>query len=453
MAWTDRGRVWGAPWLGLPLGGVLALAGAAHSLWNLDLGSADRLRPPFAAVATEFDGLTESTSEPRFPDRTEVLRRGQTLGGVLAELGIGAEQAHELALASSRYVDPRQLRSGTPWHAYLDDAGDLERLELVLAGRGELALERGPAGWRSEWNAFAREIRLRHVRGRLEGSLEASVARAGAPVELAYRMADVLQWDLDFSRDLRRGDEFRVLFEELLIEGYEPRPERVLAVAYGQQGGRQLEGYYFGEGDGAGYFDAQGRPLQKMFLRSPLPYSRVTSGFSNRRFHPVLGVFRPHHGVDYGAPMGTPVRVTASGSVVSAQWDGGGGRTVKVRHANGYLTAYLHLSRFADGVRAGAQVRQGDVIGYVGATGLATAPHLDYRVQVKGRWIDPLSIKAVSVEPIPAARRATFFAYRDALRASLETGRPPVPPGEVLARSAGQSAPQVTAGAAAGRRR
>jgi murein DD-endopeptidase MepM/ murein hydrolase activator NlpD len=262
------------------------------------------------------------------------------------------------------------------------------------------------------------------------------MARAGAPAELAYSVGDVLQWDLDFTRDLRRGDTFRVLFEETVVEGYEPRPSRVLAVDYGRANGRHLEAYHFGSGASAGYYDAEGRPLQKLFLRSPMPYSRVTSRFSHSRFHPVLKRFRPHYGVDYGAPVGTPVRVTASGTVVSAGWDGGGGKTVKVRHPNGYLTAYLHLSGFAPGVRSGAVVRQGEVIGYVGATGLATGPHLDYRVQVNGRWIDPQSIKSVPAQAVSPLQRSEFDAVRLAMRASLDTGRGFEPPVIAVSREA-----------------
>jgi len=442
------------PWLGLPLSGVLALTGAAHSFWNLPSDAAGTSPARTASRSSTADGAGAAASEVRPPDRAAALRSGQTLGAVLAGLGLTPEQAHEVAAASSLHLDPRQLRQGTPWRAYLDDAGELERFELELAGRGALALARRGDAWQPEWSPFARLTRARAVRGELVGSLEASVVRAGAPPELAYRIAEVLQWDLDFTRDLRRGDEFRVLFEELLIEGEAPRPDRVLAVSYGRADGKRIEAFFFGEGANAGYFDAAGRPLQKMFLRSPLPYSRVTSGFSNRRFHPVLGVFRPHHGVDYGAPTGTPVRVTASGTVVSAAWDGGGGRTVKVRHANGYLTAYLHLSRFAAGVRAGSRVRQGDLIGYVGSTGLATAPHLDYRIQAQGRWIDPLSLKAVPAEPISQHERAAFVARRDAMLASLEDGRSPTAPETRLAAAAApEAATRPFQGAAAGRKR
>jgi murein DD-endopeptidase MepM/ murein hydrolase activator NlpD len=232
-------------------------------------------------------------------------------------------------------------------------------------------------------------------------------------------MAEVLQWDLDFNRDLQPADRFEILYEEIFLDGAFESIGEILALRY-DNAGRSHEAYRFGEP--AGYYDGEGRPLRKLFLRSPLRYSRVTSRFSNRRFHPVLKRYRPHHGVDYGAPTGTPVRATASGTVVSAGWDGGGGRTVKLRHPNGYLTAYLHLSRFASGIRRGRRVSQGDTIGYVGATGLANGPHLDYRVQRSGRWINPLAMKVEPAPPIPAEQRAGFALRRDRLRQALTDG-------------------------------
>jgi murein DD-endopeptidase MepM/ murein hydrolase activator NlpD len=431
------------PWLGLPLGGVLALAVAAQFAWDSTLFEPTELERTLVAAdpAVLAAGLAlEPAADPRRPARTAALKRGETLGGVLIDLGLTADEAHQAATASARYVDVRQLKSGTPWAIYRDAEGVFDRFELTIEERGELALDRDGASWTPSWREYRRETRIRTVRGELVGSLEASMSRAGAPVELAYAVAEVLQWDLDFTRDLRRGDSFRVLFEETAVEGYSARPSRVLAVDYGRAGGRHLEAYRFGAGAASGYYDAEGRPLQKLFLRSPLPYSRVTSRFSQSRFHPVLKSFRPHYGVDYGAPVGTPVRVTASGTVVSAGWDGGGGKTVKVRHPNGFLTCYLHLSGYAAGVRSGALVRQGEVVGYVGSTGLATGPHLDYRVQQNGRWIDPLSIKSVPAEPISKLRRNEFEAVRTAMRASLDTGREFEPPAVVVAREATQVA-------------
>ena len=445
MGWARFRRSWGIPWLGLPLGGVLALSGAAQLAWEGPrFGTTAAERAAVAAAgstaAAEL-GLGPGGPPRRAADRSASLKPGQTLRELFNELGMAPHEIYGATRASERYVDPRQLRVGAPWSAYLGANGRLQRFEMVLPGRGELTLERVGGQWQPAWRKLRRESRVRAIRGTLEGALESSMARAGAAPELAYLLADVLQWDLDFSRDLRRHDEFRVLFEEVMVEGHEPRPERVLAVSYAHAEGRALEAFLFGSATDAGYFDGEGKPLQKMFLRSPMPYSRVTSKFSNRRFHPVLGVFRPHHGIDYGAPTGTPVRVTASGAVVEADWSGGGGKTVKVRHPNGYLTAYLHLSRFARGIRPGARVRQGDVIGYVGATGLATAPHLDYRIQVHGRWIDPMTLAIVPAEPVPSPRRAEFLAVRDAMRASLETGELFRPPAISLARGSAGAGP------------
>jgi len=427
----DGGRTNAWTKLGLPLGGLLAFAVLGGSVWDdsllaptaLETAALDpRAMAPALAAAT---GAAEpAASEP--PDREDALRRGQTLGSVFAALGLDAEQSHAAALATARFVDLRQLRPGTRYAAYFDDGGGLDRFRLTLEGKGELALERGDGAWMPSWRAFARELRPRRVEGVLQGALESAMERAGAEGELAYALADVLQWDLDFSRDLRHGDRFQVLYEEVWLEGRRAGLGEVLAATY-EQTGRRLEVFRFGDG----YYDAEGRPLEKMFLRSPMPYSRITSRFSHRRLHPVLGAFRPHYGVDYGAPTGTPVRATAAGTVTFAGWDGGGGKTVKVRHPNEYLTGYLHLSKFATGVRPGTRVRQGEVIGYVGSTGLATGPHLDYRVQHRGKWIDPLSLKSVPAEPLSRLQVGDFHRLRDALRASLETGAPFAPPAPI----------------------
>jgi len=456
MSWFEGGKV--RPWtvLGLPLGGLLAFAALSGSLWDDSLLAPTALEAaaldPHAA-APAFEAAVAAEPEPaERPDREGALRRGETLGAVLAELGLDGEQTHAAALAAARHLDLRQLRPGARYAAYLEDDGALDRLDFEIEGKGELSLEREGGAWTSRWRDCEREVEVSSVRGTLDGGFESSIARAGAAGDLAYKIAEVLQWDLDFSRDLRHGDRFAALYEEVWLDGRRSGLGDVLAVRY-EQGGKRLEAYRYGDG----YYDADGRPLEKMFLRSPMPYSRVTSRFSNRRFHPVLGVFRPHHGVDYGAPTGTPVRVTASGTVAFAGWDGGGGKTVKVRHANEYLTGYLHLSRFADGVRPGARVAQGEVIGYVGSTGLATGPHLDYRIQHRGRWIDPQSIASVPAEPISPLQLASFRSAREAMRASLETGAPyaapaPGPAADQVASAAAPPSPRGAAGAAAARR-
>ncbi len=453
MSWPRRTRSLGVPWLGLPLAAVLALVALGQSFWDPDLlGSttpaASTSRPEM--TGTPSSGTATRPEPVRSPDRRSVLRSGDTLSGILQQLGLPLDEAFAASTATAQYVDLRQLRTGTPWSAYLDRAGRLEKIRLDLAGRGELTVSRAESGWTSSWREFRREVRQRVVRGEVRDSFGASVERAGAPPELAYAIAEVLQWDLDFSRDLRAGDRFQVLYEEVSVEGGSPQLGRVLAVSYEQPGGHPVEAYYFERAGQSGYYDANGHPLQKMFLRCPLPYSRITSRFSNHRLHPILGVVMPHHGVDYGAPIGTPVRATASGSVAFAGWHGGGGRMVEVRHPNGYLTGYLHLSGFAKGVRRGAHVEQGEVIGYVGESGLATGPHLDYRVQVHGRWVDPLSLRSIPAPPIPSEDRADYLAVRDAMRARLEVGTPGAPAAIAVA-AADAALPAATRAGATGR--
>lgn len=397
---------------------VLALVGFAI-YWQLG---------PDEAPVASLSSLPTATPQPvvsvppAVPPRVGAIKKGDTLGGVLEGLGLEGGAARSAVDAMSPYVDPRKVRVGDLYEAGFDSSSQLASFEMRVPGRGRVRLARLEGGWDTEWIPVVERIDLRVVRGVVEGAFESAVESAGGPAELAYAVADVLQWDLDFSRDLRAGDRFEVVYEELYHDGEFSRIGAVLGLRFNNRG-QLYEAHRFGRGD---YYDAEGRPLEKMFLRSPLRFSRITSRFSLNRRHPILHVNRPHWGVDYGAPTGTPVMVTAGGTVTFAGWERGGGKVVKVRHPGGYLTNYLHLSGYAGGIRPGRTVRQGEVIGYVGATGLATAPHLDYRVSLNGRWIDPLSLKSVPGAPLSSAELVAFRAYRNALRGSFDSGELPL---------------------------
>lgn len=386
---------------------------------------------------------TQGVVPEQLPAVPLTFQSGETLAGVLGGLGVPPSEAATVIEQVRPFADPRKLKPTDTFRAGVAEDGTLDRFEVILSGRGRAVAVREERGWRGYWRPFERSVAVAAVRGSLEDSLEAAVRGAGGEGLIAYLLSDVFQWDLDFNRDLRVGDEFEILYERVFLDGSFDSLGTILAATYTNQG-KRLEAYRFGES--GGYYDAEGRPMRKRFLRSPLAFSRITSSFSHRRFHPVLKRYRPHYGVDYGAPTGTPVRVTASGVVEFAGWDQGGGRMIKVRHPNGYLTAYLHLSRFADGIRAGRRVTQSEVIGYVGSTGLATAPHLDYRVQLNGSWINPLSLKSVPAEPLPPEELAEFGRLRDALREGLRTGRYESP--EVLGPRAGAVTADVTGAAA-----
>lgn len=404
------------------LGLGVALLVATRSI----LAYAEAPLPPAAPVPTRLAATKPTT--PRYGQLAKevTLRSGQTLSDVLAGLGLSSTEAQAAASAARRWVNPRSLQPGDHYRAFVQSEARPAVIEASLGGRGDLLLQRGGDGWEATWRPVERTVRLKTLAGVLVGSLDSSIRSAGGNPTLAYRMSDVLQWDLDFNRDLQPGDRFSLLYEEVYVDGVPVGPGDILALTY-HNGGKTLEAYRYGEA--GGYYDSEGRPLKKMFLRSPLPYSRVTSQFSQSRFHPLLKRLMPHWGVDLGAPVGTPVRATANGVVISVGWDGGGGKTVKVRHPNGYITCYLHLSRYAGATRVGARVNQGDVIAYVGQTGLATGPHLDYRVQYHGAWINPMSLASVPAPPIGGAEMAAFRTWRESLQASLEDAVPvPAPP-------------------------
>jgi murein DD-endopeptidase MepM/ murein hydrolase activator NlpD len=411
-------------WL-LPLGLIAAAAGLTVSTRNLEAFNRSPYplppTPRFNSHATLPDASTPWIEHARVPIEAK-LERGETVADIFGKLGLQGGQLRAATDALAGRVDLRALKAGNRYSAFFNSDASLASFEMTLAGSGRVAMVRKGGEWRSDWQPFQRRVEVRSVQGTLKGSLEESIRDAGGPPSLAYRLADVFQWDLDFTKDLQRGDRFEVLYQQVLLDGKLHDVGTILAAKYDNRG-RLHEAYRYG--DAGVYYDGDGAPMRKMFLRSPLRYSHITSSFSLHRFHPVLNVVRPHYGVDYGAPVGTPVQVTANGTVISAGWDGGGGNVVKVQHGGGYVTAYLHLSRFGPGIRRGARVRQGDIIAFTGATGLATGPHLDYRVKHGETWIDPLGLKGVRDEPIPGSRLAAFRSWRDSLRAGLHGGALP----------------------------
>lgn len=343
---------------------------------------------------------------------------GDTLESVCRELA--PRQWNQWCSSLASVLDPRALRPGMVVEGRRAPSGQLQSLSIRMDARSTVRAER-----------FGETIRARRVDGtvhhevvRLEGSIESSlfgaVDTAGGDAELAVRLAGIFQWDIDFFRDLRQGDRFVVIVDRRTVGG-KPYGWGTLFAARFVNAGRTLNAVAFPDGQGrVGYYDLEGHPLRKEFLRAPLKFSRITSRFSLHRYHPVLHRRMPHYGIDYGAPVGTPVHVTADGVVRFVGRKGGGGKMVTVRHSNGYETSYLHLSRYARGIHRGVRVHQGQVIGYVGQTGLATGPHLDYRVRHKGKWINPLRISSPPAKPIARDRLRRFLSYAISVQTLLD---------------------------------
>jgi murein DD-endopeptidase MepM/ murein hydrolase activator NlpD len=237
------------------------------------------------------------------------------------------------------------------------------------------------------------ERRVRSAAGAITSTFNHAALAAGVPEAVVSQVADVFGWDLDFTKDLEPGARFRIAYEEHVQHGKSVSGQ--LLAAQLQSGGRWHDAYYYSDREGSegAFFDNNGRVVGRRFLRYPVAYTRISSGFGARRFHPVLKVHRPHYGVDFAAPTGTPVRAMASGIVTKAGWYGGNGRLVKLRHDPIHQTAYAHLSRIATGLRPGMRVQKGETIGYVGQTGLATGPHLHFAMYLEGRYADPFKVE------------------------------------------------------------
>lgn len=329
------------------------------------------------------------------------IEPGDTLDVLLEACGLDRSDANALVAAFARKIDPRTLKPGQLLRYERDGRGVTRQVELLVRGRGSLRGSRGSDGTAFEVEEVeAPELRAEVVlTAEIETSLWDALMRTGESPALASELADVFQWDIDFFR-LQPGDWFSFVVEKRWIGaefvGYGP----IAAVRFDHRS-ETYEAFHFERAGGfGGYYTSSGTPMRKQFLKSPLKFSRVTSGYTHRRFHPILKRFRPHLGVDYGAPIGTPVMCTADGVISFAGRGSGEGNWIRVRHGSKIETAYLHLSRFAPGIRPGVKVRQGQVIGYVGATGLATAPHLDYRVRENGRWINPKTLRSITADPL-----------------------------------------------------
>ncbi len=357
--------------------------------------------------------------------RERSFARGQTLSSVLLAEGLSPQQADELAAAGREAFDLRSARPGDLVRLWRDRAGGVRRLELRKADGGQtLFVCRTPVGLIASRAEPSYTVRLAQAEGTIYSSLYEDGLRAGLDGRLVMGLADVFAWDIDFLNDLQPGDSFRVIYEQKLADAGPVKAGRILAAEM-VNGGSVHTAYYFDDGEGhANYYDADGHSLRKEFLKSPLRYARVSSTFSYSRLHPILKIRRPHLGVDYAAPNGTPVEAVADGRVVYCGWKSGFGNYLEVKHRRNMVTSYGHLRGLAGGLRRGSLVQQGEVIGYVGATGMATGPHLDFRLAEAGTWVDPLKQRGQPAEPVKLAMRGRFEAVVTRVRAQFPSFEP-----------------------------
>lgn len=357
--------------------------------------------------------------------REERVQRGDTLASLLSRLGINDGEAFEfMRTNSTAQTIARQLRPGKPVSARTSDSGELLSLYFPVSGKDSfIVVERGPLGLKAQEQAVALESRTVMRSGEIRYSLFGATDSAGIPDAVATQLAEIFGGDIDFHRDLRKGDRFSVVYEMLYQRGQAVRGGRIVAAEFTNDK-KIYQAYWYSAEDGkGGYYTADGKSLRKAFLRSPLEFSRVTSGFTSNRFHPVLQTWRAHKGVDYGAPVGTRVRSVADGTVDFAGRQGGYGNLLIIRHQGTYSTAYGHLNGFASGMRKGARVAQGETVGYVGQTGLASGPHLHYEFRVRDQQVNPLAVTLPTTIPLEAAQLPRFRTQTEPLHAQVRLAK------------------------------
>jgi len=347
--------------------------------------------------------------------REERFQRGDTLAALLERLGVAAEDARRLA----RTPAMRFLRPGHAVAAKVGAGGELLELSYLPARELQMVIERAGDGFRVEQRPAPLRTATLMRTGVVQSSLFAASDAAGIPDAVAIQIADIFAGEVDFHRDLRRGDQFSVVYEQHYVGGRPVHAGRVLAAEFVNQGRLLRALQHTTVRGGSGYYAPDGSNLRKEFLRSPLEYTRISSGFGMRR-HPFLKSWRAHTGIDYAAPAGTRVRAAGDGVVEFAGHKGGYGNVVILRHRGRYTTLYAHLSRFAPGVRRGTRVAQGDIVAHVGSTGWATGSHLHYEFQIAGRARNPYAIAMPAGEPVPAAELPEFRRHAEALVARLE---------------------------------
>lgn len=429
-------------WLAPSIGAAscaLALAAAGDPVPSRDRDASTL--SPAELLASGLDGVMapavgavslhqpSTPAPPRLQISEGELGRGETLARALGEQGISPELIHEITTSLAPHFDFRSAQPGHRFRIARDPRGEVVHFEYLTEPNTGWRLDR--VGDRFE--VMRREARLvphaARIAGLVSSTLYSAIADLGEDGQLAHDFADVFAWDIDFHRAIREGDGFEILYERLYRsepDGSETYtgPGRILAARYdGAAGHHQAVYFETAEGRG-GYYHPDGSSVEGQFLMSPVWQGRVSSPYSNARRHPILNVTRPHHGIDYAAPAGTPVWAVADGFVIHRGYAGDFGNLVKIRHRTGIVSVYGHLARFAKDLRVGQSVRQKQVIGYVGSTGLSTGPHVCFRLSKDGDYVNPARVRGLATrEPVPAALRTRFQAARDMLLAELDGTR------------------------------
>jgi murein DD-endopeptidase MepM/ murein hydrolase activator NlpD len=350
---------------------------------------------------------------------TGTIGRGISLSVLLERYGVGPATVHRIAQQSAGIFNLRNIRAGNNYTVFLA-SDSTRRLDYFVYEQSHTEyLVIGLQNDSIDIYTGQREIRTERMKasGTISSSLWNSMIENGMPGTLAMNMSDIYAWSIDFF-GLQKGDHFTIIYDKMFVDTIEIGTGQIWGAVF-NHGGKEHFAIPFMQGERITYWDTDGNSLRKNFLKAPLQYSRISSRFSSGRMHPILRIVRPHYGVDYAAPAGTPVVAVGDGVITYRGYDGGSGNMIKIKHAGNITSGYMHLRGYATGIVVGKRVSQGDVIGYVGSTGLSTGPHLDYRLWMGNQPIDPLRVPSEPAEPISEENRMAFEFVRDMIMAEI----------------------------------
>ncbi len=379
---------------------------------------------PGDSLDARVAAMAAATPEPPDPladFETVTVQQGDSLAAIFNRMGLSAQELHRVVNSSDDAKALSRIHPGREMHFRLmEDGSGLAELRYPLNRTRTLIVERTEDGFDAAIQEQTLETRQLVASGTIDRSLYLAGRQAGLSNRHIMQLMSIFEWQLDFNRDVRSGDSFSVVYEAEFLDDERVGDGRIVAASF-QNRGRTHQALHYELPDGTrGYFTPDGENLRKAFIRRPVQNARISSGFNRNRKHPVLGVTRPHLGTDFAAPTGTPIMAAGAGRVVHSGRKGGYGHTVIIQHSNQYRTLYAHMSRYAGGIRVGSRVEQGQVIGYVGRSGLATGPHLHYEFHVNGEPRDAMRVDLPNGDPVPSEHLADFKASTSSLLAMLE---------------------------------
>lgn len=384
---------------------------------------------PFAQIENSAEEPQETAQvapepvveEKKAPGHREVIvAKGDTLSTLFEKVGLPVAAVHEVLASDKQAKQFSQLKHGQKLEFELSPDGQLTNLHSKISDLESITLTKNAKGYAFNRITAKPTVRSAYVHGVINSSLSQSAARAGLSHSLTMDMASVFGYDVDFAQDIRQGDEFDVIYEQKVVNGKAVGNGPILSARFTNRGKTYTAVRYTNKQGNSSYYTADGNSMRKAFIRTPVDFARISSKFSMGRKHPILNKIRAHKGVDYAAPRGTPIKAAGDGKVLLAGRRGGYGNTVILQHGNTYRTLYGHMQGFAKGVQTGGTVKQGQIIGYIGTTGLSTGPHLHYEFQVNGVHVDPLGQKLPMADPIAKAERARFLAQSQPLMARMD---------------------------------